>query len=77
MEITFALIFALFVSNAVWFIYYKQAIQKQADIYKEYSDYLKKHEGYLKEQEQHAVEMTLKLNDTVKLVTENMKYHRS
>lgn len=74
MENILALIFIIVVSNVIWFLVYKNEINKQINIYKEYNASLEKHKEYLQESEKKVIEFSKSLNETVKLVTENMKF---
>lgn len=75
-QIIIALIFALFITNGIWFLYYKQSIQKQIDVLKQYNKSLQYHKEYLIESERKAKEFTISLNETVKLVTKNIELQR-
>lgn len=73
MEIIVALTVGLFLSNAIWFIFYKASVEKQISILKKYKESLQKQNDYLVKTEKEAIEFSKSLNETVRLVTENHK----
>lgn len=59
--------------NAIWFYFYKKAIQSKINITKEYVESLKSHSEYLKKAKKDGEELTKSLEETVRLVIQQLK----